>query len=157
MKKFLLGFLFGLLAGAGGYWYLNEGQTQGNLQSAREKIAGGAGKVKSAIQETVGEIKAEDIKEELSRSSTVVREKAKKAGEAIADATADARTTAAIKAKLLKEPGLSSLSISVDTSDGLVTLSGTANSHEEIAKAVTIALNTDGVRKVISTLQVKTK
>jgi osmotically-inducible protein OsmY len=47
------------------------------------------------------------------------------------------------------------LSISVDTTDGLVTLSGTARSHDEVAKAVRLALETEGVRKVVSTLQVR--
>ncbi|MCI0745628.1 MAG: BON domain-containing protein, partial [Verrucomicrobia subdivision 3 bacterium] len=64
-------------------------------------------------------------------------------------------TTAVIKGKLLKEPGLSSLSINVDTTDGLVTLSGTVPSHEEVAKAVRLAMETEGVTKVVSTLQVK--
>src|SRR5207247_892601 len=95
------------------------------------------------------------IKEELARTSMVVREKAKSVGAAISDATANTRTTAAIKAKLLAEPGLSSLNINVDTSDGLVTLSGTVSSHEQIAKAVRLALDTDGVVKVVSTLQIK--
>ncbi len=87
----------------------------------------------------------------------MIREKAREAGNAISDATANARITAAIKAKLFAEPGVSALSINVDTNDGLVTLSGTVSSHEQIAKAIKIAMETDGVTKVISTLQVKSK
>src|SRR6266542_3992536 len=59
-----------------------------------------------------------------------------------------------IKTKLLAEPGLSALAINVDTTDGLVTLSGKVDSHEQIAKAVKLAMATEGVHKVISTLQV---
>ena len=81
--------------------------------------------------------------------------KAKQAGAVIMDATANARTTLAIKTKLLAEPGVSALNINVDTTDGLVTLSGTVSGYEEVAKAVRIALETEGVHKVVSTLQVK--
>jgi osmotically-inducible protein OsmY len=35
-----------------------------------------------------------------------------------------------------------------------VTLSGRVESHDQVAKAVKLALETDGVHKVISTLQV---
>jgi len=98
---------------------------------------------------------AQKIKDELARTGQVIREKARQAGAVVADATANARTTAAIKAKLIRESNLAALKINVDTTDGVVTLSGTVNSTEEIAKAMNIALETEGVNKVVSTLQVK--
>ncbi|HXG47641.1 MAG TPA: BON domain-containing protein, partial [Methylomirabilota bacterium] len=73
------------------------------------------------------------------------------------DAAANARITAAIKGKYLREAGLAALNINVDTTDGLVTLSGTASSSEEIARATQLALETDGVHKVISTIQLKSR
>jgi hyperosmotically inducible periplasmic protein len=155
MKGMLFGFVLGVCVGALGYWYYDQSATTADVNSARVAVTGAADRVKSVVQSKVGEIRTDDIKRELERGGMVVREKITKAGSAISDATADARTTAAIKGKLLKEPGLASLSISVDTTDGLVTLSGTARSHEEVAKAVRIALETEGVRKVVSTLQVK--
>lgn len=115
----------------------------------------GAEKVKETVKDKVSEIDTDQIKEELARTSMVVREKAKQAGSAIADATANARTTGAIKAKLIAEPGLSAFNINVDTTDGLVTLTGTVNSPDDVARAVRLALDTEGVYKVISTLQVK--
>lgn len=147
----LLAFVAGAVVGAGGLWYYQQEANKGPLEKARDSVTGTVDRVKSAMSE----IRTEDIKRELERGGMVVREKVTRAGQVISDATADARTTAAIKAKLLKEPGLSSLSISVDTTDGLVTLSGTAGSHEEIAKAVKLALETDGVKKVVSTIQVR--
>ena len=155
MKKLVFAFVVGVVAGALGYWYFVQGSGTKDLAGARDKVAEQAGKVKGAIEEKIGEIRVEDIKQELARSGTVVRERARQAGEAIADATADARVTAAIKAKFLKEPGLNSMQIHVATSDGLVTLSGVVKSHEEIAKAVKLALETEGVHKVVSSLQVK--
>jgi osmotically-inducible protein OsmY len=43
----------------------------------------------------------------------------------------------------------------VDTKAGEVTLSGSVTSTNQVARAINIALQTEGVRKVISTLQVK--
>jgi len=70
---------------------------------------------------------------------------------------ADARTTAAIKAKLVANRDLSALSISVNTTAGVVTLSGTVNSPEDIGKAMLVAMETEGVTQVVSTLQVTMK
>jgi osmotically-inducible protein OsmY len=58
-------------------------------------------------------------------------------------------------AKLAADPDLSVFSISVATTAGRVTLSGTVASPELIGKATALALETDGVREVVSTLQVK--
>jgi osmotically-inducible protein OsmY len=154
MKAMLFGFVLGIFAGAFGYWYLEQPGTTTRGEYTRS-VTGAADRVKSAVQSKVGEIRTEDIKSELDRAGMVVREKLAKTGQAISDATVDARTTATIRGKFLKEPGLASLGISVDTTDGLVTLSGTARSHDEVAKAVRLALETEGVRKVVSTLQVK--
>ena len=102
-------------------------------------------------------LRPEDIKDELARTGQVVRRAANEAGHAIADATADARITAAIKAKLLASRDLSALKISVNTTAGVVTLSGAVASSEHISKAILLAMETDGVREVVSTLQVKPK
>ena len=157
MKRFLIGFILGVAVGAWGYWYLEQKQNQKQLREAQSSVVSNAEKVTDAMKEKVNEIRTEDIKRELEHSSVVVREKARQAGNAISDAAANARITATVKAKLFAEPGVSAMSINVDTSDALVTLSGTVSSHEEIAKAVKIAVETDGVQKVISTLQVKPK
>jgi len=125
MKKFIFGFILGLLAGGGGYWWYTDGQNR-NLQ------------------------------QDLNRSKEAAEDKAKKVGAAIADAATNARTTAAVKARLSTHLGPTSLSdISVDTTDGLVTLSGSVASKEDVNKAAQIAAETEGVRKVISTLQIK--
>ena len=57
--------------------------------------------------------------------------------------------------ELVGDSGLSAFKIDVDTSDGVVTLSGTVSSYAEIEKAMNFAWETDGVHKVVSTLQVK--
>lgn len=155
MKKFMFGLLLGLVAGAWGFWYYQQNQNRTTLEKAADSMIHGAEKVEKAIKDAVGEIRTEDIKKELEKTSMVVREKAARAGEVLSGAAANARISSTIKAKLITEPTLSALTINVDTTDGLVTLSGTVSSHEQIAKAVRIALDTEGVTKVISTLQVK--
>src|SRR5438552_12397092 len=103
----------------------------------------------------VFDLRPEQVKDDLARTGQVVRRKSREAGQAIADATADARITAAIKAKLVGSSDLSGLSISVNTTGGIVTLSGTVPTAEHISKAMLLAMDTDGVTEVISTLQVK--
>lgn len=153
MKMFIV-LLLGVGIGVGAYWFLTDRDRKDDLQQVRNEVTEGAEKVKDSVKKAVNEIDTESIKDELAKTGTVIREKAKKAGNAIAEATVDARITAAIKTKLATEPGVSALKINIDTTDGLVTLSGTSNSYEEVAKAVKIALDTDGVRKVVSTIQV---
>jgi hypothetical protein len=152
--KTLVSFLAGVLVGVAAHWSLTQHKTQETVVDARETVRAGVTNIGQAVKETFDTGK---LREELARTGKVIREKARRAGEAVADATANARTTAAIKAKLLKEPSLSALSIDVDTNDGVVTLSGNVSSPEEVAKAMSLALETEGVYKVISTLQVKTK
>src|SRR5262245_27981435 len=100
---------------------------QANARQTADQIAVGAERAATNLKSRITEISAssvEAMKEELARTGTVIREKAKAAGQTIMDSTANARTTAAVKARLLSEPGISSFSINVDCTDGLVTLSG---------------------------------
>ena len=97
----------------------------------------------------------ENIRDELARSGKVIRRKTEAAGAAISDATADARITAAIKLKLVGDPDLSAVSISVNTTGGCVTLSGSVSSLQNISRAMALAYDTEGVTQVISVLQVK--
>jgi hyperosmotically inducible protein len=154
MKRMLFSFLFGVAVGAGGYWYARQDAGKAQIERARAHVVSNAQQVASNIKDKLNEISVDDIKEELARTGTVIREKARVAGQSIAGATANARITATIKTKLIGEPGLSAFNINVDTTDGLVTLSGKVESHDQVARAIKLALETDGVHKVISTLQV---
>ena len=144
MKRILFGFIIGVLAGI---W--------GHASYVRDRANSRQGSNFGASIPKLSDIRVEDVRRELERSGLVIREKAGKLGAAIAEAAADAKITATIKSRLAAEPGVASLNISVDTTDGLVTLSGTAGSPEEVAKAMRIALDTEGVRKVVSTIQLR--
>ena len=154
MKRMLFCFLLGIGTGGGGFWYLQQEAGKARLEQARSQVITNAQKVAATIKDKINEWSVEAIQQEMARSSMVVREKATAAGQSIAGAAANARVTATIKAKLVAEPGLPAFNINVDTTDGLVTLSGKVGAHEQIAKAVKLALETEGVHKVVSTLQV---
>ena len=68
----------------------------------------------------------------------------------------DSVITTKIKTQLAAEHLGSVKHIKVDTdNNGVVWMSGTANSQEEVDKAVTIARNTEGVKSVKSQLKVQ--
>jgi hyperosmotically inducible protein len=155
--RFLLGVIVGILIAGAVVWYYADQRKNPTAQAAREGIRSTATEAKGLSQERLNSwgLTPENIKEELARNGKVVRRKSENAGAAIADATADARITTIIKGKLIADPDLSALSISVNTTDGRVTLSGTASSPENIRKAILVAMDTEGVQEVVSTLQVK--
>jgi len=107
------------------------------------------------VEKAVSDIDLKAIAEELKQTGRVIRRKAGQAARKIEDVTEDGRTTAAIKARLALDPSLSALDISVDTTDGRVTLAGKVNSPEDVARAMQIALEQDNVYEVVSTLQVR--
>ncbi|HLD65876.1 MAG TPA: BON domain-containing protein [Pseudomonas sp.] len=66
----------------------------------------------------------------------------------------DATLTATVKSKLLWNRSTEGLDIDVDTQNGVVSLSGEAQSAEAKELAGRLADNTDGVRKVVNDLKV---
>ncbi len=154
MKTFLI-LVIGIGVGLGIYWYYHNPDADQKLATAREQLSNGVDETRSRIGATVSNIDTEQIKEELAQTGRIVRKKTEEAGQKIADATADARITTSIKSKFALDPELSALSISVNTTQGKVTLAGTVSSHDLIKKAINLALQTDGATEVVSTLQVK--
>ena len=157
--RVFIALLIGLVIGAATVWFYTTYQGSPRMRAAEETVGSAAKSARDAVQDKlkVLDLRSEDIKDEFARTGQVVRRKAREAGQAIADATADARITTAIKAKLVASRDLSALNISVNTTAGVVTLSGPVSSPEHISKAMLLAMETEGVREVISTLQVKAK
>ncbi|HEV2392268.1 MAG TPA: BON domain-containing protein [Verrucomicrobiae bacterium] len=154
--RVLLALIIGAILGAAALWFYNHRQ-EPQVRSKTEQVENAAQSARDTVEEKLRSfhLGTNDIKNELARSGEVIRRTARNVGQAVADATADARITAAIKGKLLANRDLSGLSISVSTSDGIVTLSGTVPTAEDVSQAMLTALETDGVRQVISTIQVK--
>ena len=67
----------------------------------------------------------------------------------------DAAITAAVKSKILMEKGLSTFDISVESRDGVVTLTGSADSRANVDKAGRVAQSVKGVKRVDNKLLVK--
>ena len=157
--KVIITLLVGVILGGAVVWIYSTKEGKSSARSAGDQIESTAKSTRDVVQEKlrVLDLRSDDFKDELARTGQVVRRKAREAGQAIADATADARVTGAIKAKLVASKDLSVLSISVNTTAGVVTLSGTVQSLEDISKAMLLAMDTDGVREVVSTLQVKAR
>jgi hyperosmotically inducible periplasmic protein len=149
--------VIGILIGAIAVWFYGTREGKSTIQSTGDQIENATKSARESVQEKlrVLDLRPEQVKEDLARTGQVVRRKARQAGQAIADATADARITTAIKGKLLSSRDLSAFTISVNTTAGIVTLSGTVNSADDISKAMMLAMDTDGVTEVVSTLQVK--
>jgi hyperosmotically inducible periplasmic protein len=129
--KTLIILLLGAILGVLGYQYYQ--RTQHPTLSQR------AGDVADKTRDTAGDLK-----------DTVV-EKSRAAGEKLDDA----RIVAAIKGKFVMEKDLPALAISVASTDGHVTLTGTLESEALILRAVKIARETGGVTDVSSKLKVR--
>lgn len=67
----------------------------------------------------------------------------------------DAATTSEIKAKLLADDIVPSRNVKVETTDGVVQLSGTVDSQKQSDRAESIAKAVDGVKSVKNDLKVK--
>ncbi|ALB71964.1 molecular chaperone OsmY [Cronobacter muytjensii] len=67
----------------------------------------------------------------------------------------DAATTSEIKAKLLADEIVPSRNVKVETTDGVVQLSGTVESEKQSQRAESIAKAVDGVKSVKNDLKVK--
>src|ERR1700753_2095718 len=155
--KTLLILIVGIAIGIAAVWYFNHDKNNSQFQTAGQEIKSTAQTAGDAI---AGKLRSwtldrDSIPNKLAKPGRVTRDKPSEAGKAISDATADARVTAAVKAKLVKDPDLSAWDIHVSTTDGVVTLSGTVSSADQVGKAMELALDTDGASQVISTLQVK--
>jgi hyperosmotically inducible protein len=155
--RVFMALVIGIGIGAAGLWFWQTRSDHPRLRSAGEPVEASANSAGNTIQEKLRslDLNSDKIKEELNRTGRVIRENAQKAGQAISDATADTRITTAVKTKLLRDPELSAWDISVNTTDGVVTLSGSVTYPEQIGKAMLLAMETDGVRQAISTLQIK--
>jgi osmotically-inducible protein OsmY len=163
--KFIIGLIFGVVIGVGVYWFVENKDSHTNLQQraqdslgqARASASNTASNVSDSLRAKMDalDLRADEIKADLAKTGKVVRRKAEDLGADVADAAADTRVVAAIKAKYTVDPDLSVWQISVSSTDGHVTLSGTVSTPEAIGKAVALALDVSGVRDVISTLQVK--
>ena len=101
------------------------------------------------IREQTGE--AADATKDAAREA---RDRAAGAADAAQNALADATITSGVKGKFLADTAVSGLKIDVDTSGGVVTLTGTVSTRAEADRAVALARETNGVTRVVDNLRV---
>lgn len=173
MKTTFFIFLLGAAAGAFGFYFFQEQRSSAAAKpnSAESKTGAEAGRASPSLSERArDEAKAakdavstkladwhlspNEIGDDLARTGEVVRTKAQSVGNSIAGATSNAIIVTSIKTKYALEKELSARAIEVECENGHVTLRGTAASHALIAKAVGLALDTDGVTQVTAKLTV---
>jgi hyperosmotically inducible protein len=94
---------------------------------------------------------AADAAKELGRD---VQTKAGEAADRTGAALTDAAVTSAVKAKLLADTAVSGLKIDVDTKDGVVTLNGMVANKTEADRAMSLARDSAGVKRVVSNLRI---
>lgn len=73
------------------------------------------------------------------------------------DYISDSALTTKVKTALLAEKNLKSLGIKVESTAGVVTLSGTVPSEASIQQAVDVATHVKGVKDVHNSLELKTE
>ena len=127
--------------------------------SARQtgsEARGASGTAERTARERLSDLdfSVESIAQELRATGRVVRRKVAEAGRQLEESTRDARTTAKLKARFALDPELKAREIEIHTDDGRVTLKGRVDSHEEVARAIRMAVEEDDVLEVTSTLQV---
>jgi osmotically-inducible protein OsmY len=75
-------------------------------------------------------------------------------GKSVGETIDDATITARVKTALLNDPQVGGMKIDVDTTQGVVTMSGIVKSQAEANRAVQLARQANGVKDVKSTLQI---
>lgn len=168
MKKLFITFIVGVVCGGGGVWYAIERERSPALRDAEaqaqtlaeDATEAGAAAVTRAAELLDGkldalELQAEHIREEMARTDRVVRQKARAFGPGVVSAASDARVTARVTDKLADDPALAGLELSVETTQGVVTLAGEVASTEQVGRAILLAYETADVLEVVSTLTVK--
>lgn len=166
MRAFFNGLILGIIFGALAYWYIQKKahehpEAQQRYEQAASQTASEASAAAHNMSDALRakldtlDLNTDQIKDELAKTGQVVRRKAQDIGQAAVNAASDARAITEIKAKYAEDSSLSVWKISVSCSQGHVKLSGTVSSPDDIAKAIALALEADGVRDVTSTLQVK--
>ena len=94
---------------------------------------------------TAGRTGAERAREVASQVGQKTAEAAKVAQEAISDGS----LTAKIKAKMALDDSVKALDLNVDTVDGVVTVSGKLRTAAERDRALALARETNGVKRVV--------
>ena len=108
---------------------------------------------KSAMPEDKAPMMSDQAHDKAHRTGDKARDAANKAESYVDDSV----VTTKVKAELLKADHIKSNDISVETNDGVVTLTGFVASQDKIKEAIAVTEKVDGVKSVSDKLNVKDK
>jgi len=157
MKTLFILLLIAVLATAYGWRHYRRGGSD-SFRERTTALSEGTRRMaieaKDAVSARIEEwnLTPENIRRELIETGRVVRTRVA----AIGGTMEDARILVVIKGKYAAEKSLSVFDIGVECEGGEVKLSGSVDSSDQIGRAMALALNTTGVRTVVSRLSVKT-
>lgn len=156
-RDFLLGVIVGAVLSLGTAWYFVVGRHRADVRRAQNTAAAALQRAADNTETklTVWHLTTPEITAELARTGKIVRRSVTNFGEQAGHLANDAAITGRIKAKFVADRELSAWDININTTAGVVTLSGMVPTHAQIGRATMVALDTEGVREVHSTLQVR--
>jgi hyperosmotically inducible periplasmic protein len=99
-------------------------------------------------------VDTETAKERARDAGREIAQTADRVGKQLGEAISDGALTAKIKSKMTLDDTIDARSINVDTTDHIVTLTGTVASDQAHERAVQLAKETTGVKKVVDRLAV---
>jgi len=88
----------------------------------------------------------------VKEGTTAAGKEVGKTAEGVGEKIEDASITSAVKMKFANDQLVSASNINVDTTDGIVTLSGTVANQAEMDRAITLGRSVSGVNSVHSRL-----
>ncbi|MGZ8159678.1 MAG: BON domain-containing protein [Methylobacter sp.] len=122
-------------------------QPEGSAEKAGKKIDRAAEKAEQKIEQTT-----EKAEKQIEAAKESVTEKTETAGEYIDDSV----ITTKVKTAILNDPMLNTSHIEVTTDKGVVKLSGTVDSEQNIGRATEVAKSQEHVKSVLTDLTVAT-
>ncbi len=112
---------------------------------------GRSGQAERDAVATAGRAGAERARDVAAQVGEKTAQAAKTAGEALSDGS----LTAKIKAKMALDDTVKALDLNIDTVDGVVTVRGKVRTSAERERALALARETNGVRRVVDQVKVE--
>jgi hyperosmotically inducible periplasmic protein len=112
---------------------------------------GRSGQAERDAVATAGRAGAERARDVAAQVGEKTAQAAKTAGEALSDGS----LTAKIKAKMALDDTVKALDLNIDTVDGVVTVRGKVRTSSERERALALARETNGVRRVVDQVKVE--
>lgn len=127
------------------------------LDGPRDVVGTTGAEARAEAKEAGVEAKSEarEVGAKAREAGAELGQRTAEAADATRRAIADGALTSKIKAKMALDDTVKALRIDVDTTNGVVTLTGEVRSEPERQRALALARETEGVTQVIDRLQIR--